>query len=137
MPKRTYIDTSVLIAAFKGRDELGRRALEVLDDPERTLVVSDAVRLESIPKARYNKQESEVAFYEAVFDKAINFSWDSTALQNAFAIAERYGIAAMDAIHVAFAIAAGVDEFVTAEKPSKPLFRVQTIPIHSIQSRRT
>jgi len=133
MPRRTYIDTSVLIAAFKGKDELGRRALEVLDDPERALVVSDAVRLESLPKARYNKQDSEAAFYEAVFNKADNYPWDSTALQNAHPVAERHGIAAMDAIHVALAIAAGVDEFVTAEKPNKPVFRVQAISIHSIQ----
>jgi hypothetical protein len=39
----------------------------------------------------------------------------------------------MDAIHVALAIAADVDEFVTAEKPNKPIFRVRTISIHSIQ----
>ncbi len=30
MPKRTYIDTCLLIAAFKGEGELGRRALSVL-----------------------------------------------------------------------------------------------------------
>jgi predicted nucleic acid-binding protein len=133
MPKRAYIDTSVLIAAFQGKGALGRRALEVLDDPERALIVSDAVRLESLPKARYNKQESEVAFYEAVFNRADNLPWDSAALQNAYTIAERHGMAAMDAIHVALAIAADVDEFVTAEKPNKPIFRVRTISIHSIQ----
>ena len=83
MPKRAYIDTSVLIAAFQGKGALGRRALEVLDDPERALIVSDAVRLESLPKARYNKQGSEVACYEAVFNRADNLPWDSAALQNA------------------------------------------------------
>ncbi|QUV80463.1 PIN domain-containing protein [Chloracidobacterium thermophilum] len=67
MPKRTYVDTSVLVAAFKGQGEIGQRALSVLDDPERTLVVSDAVRLEALPMAHYHRQPQEAAFYEAVF----------------------------------------------------------------------
>lgn len=133
MPKRTYIDTCLLIAAFKGEGELGRRALSVLDDPERALVVSDAVRLEAMPKARFHKQREEVEFYEAVFSQAENIAWDSMALQQAFVIAESHGVAAMDAIHVAHAAMARVDEFVSAEKPTKPMFRVQTIALHSIR----
>jgi len=84
-----------------------RFALEVL---KRVLIVSDAVRLESLPKARYNKQGSEMACYEAVFNRADNLPWDSAALQNAHTIAKRHGIAAMDASHVALTIAADVDE---------------------------
>ncbi len=133
MPKRTYIDTCLLMAAFKGNDELGRRALSVLDDPERALVVSDAVRLEALPKARYHKQQQEVAFFEAVFSQAENIAWDASALQQAHTLAEKYGISAMDAIHVAHAVVAGVDEFVSAEKPTKPMFRVQSISMCSIR----
>ena len=133
MNKRTYIDTCLLLAAFKGEGELGRLALSVLDDPERVLVVSDPVRLEALPKARYHKQQQEVEFYEAVFSQAENIAWDESALRQAHTIAERHGVAAMDAIHVAHALAAGVDEFVSAEKPSKPLFRVQTIAMRSIR----
>ncbi len=133
MPKRTYIDTCLLIAAFKGEGELGRRALRVLDDPERRLVVSDAVRLEAMPKARFHKQQEEVEFYEAVFSQAENIAWDNTALQHAFVIAESHGVAAMDAIHVAHASAAGAEEFISAEKPTKPMFRVQTIAMRSIR----
>lgn len=50
MPKRTYLDSGVLLAAFRMKEETGRRAMEILDDPERTLVVSDAVWLEVMPK---------------------------------------------------------------------------------------
>jgi len=81
------------------------------------LIVSDAVRLESLPKAHYNKQDPEVAFYEAVFNRADNLPWDSAALQNAHTIAKRHGIAAMGAIHVALTIAADVDEFVNRTSP--------------------
>lgn len=133
MPKRTYIDTCLLIAAFKGEGELGRRAMSVLDDPERSLVVSDAVRLEAVPKARYHKQQDEVQFYEEVFSQAENIAWDPAALQQALVIAENHGVAAMDAIHVAHAAMAGVAEFISAEKPTKPMFRVQTIAMQSIR----
>lgn len=43
MTKRTYVDASLLMAAFYGKDEAGRKALESLDDPRRHLVVSDAL----------------------------------------------------------------------------------------------
>lgn len=131
--KRTYVDTSVLIAAFKGEGELARRARDVLDDPQQTLVVSDAVRLEALPKARYHKRQQEVEFFEAVFSQAEIIAWDASALQQAHTLAEKYGISAMDAIHVAHAVVAGVDEFVSAEKPTKPMFRVQSISMRSIR----
>lgn len=134
MAKRTYIDTCVLIAAFKGDSESSGKALEVLDDPERTLVISEAARLESLPKARYNKNASEVEFYEAAFEEAENLPWDYDVLSKAFELAERYGVAAMDAIHVAHAIEAGVDEFVSNEKPSKPMFRVRDIAMRSLRA---
>jgi len=133
MSKRTYVDTCVLMAAFKGQGELGRRARDLLDDPQRTLVVSDPVRLEALPKARYHKQQQELEFFEAVFGLAENVAWNDSALRQAQSIAENHGIAAMDAIHVAHALAAGVDEFISAEKPTKPMFRVQTIPMRSIR----
>ncbi|HET9644821.1 MAG TPA: PIN domain-containing protein [Burkholderiaceae bacterium] len=133
MSKRTYVDTCLLMAAFKGEGELGMRALSVLDDPARTLVVSDAVRLEAVPKARYHKQLEEAAFYEAVFSRAENMAWDCTALQKAHAIAESHGVAAMDAIHIVNAVAASADEFISAEKPTKPMFRVPAIVMRSIR----
>jgi predicted nucleic acid-binding protein len=133
MPKRTYVDTSVLIAAFKGDDDLARRALAVLDDPDRTVVVSDAVRLEAMPKARYFKNATEIEFYESLFSQAENIAWNAGALQVALEIAEQHGIAAMDAIHVAHAELAGVAEIVTAEKSTKPMFRVKTIAMRSIR----
>jgi len=135
MTKRTYVDTCVLMAALKGKDAVvAARALEVLDDPDRSLVISEAVRLEALPKARFNKQVEESAFYEAVFEKAENLGWDSTALHNALDLAIANGIAAMDAIHVSHAIEAHVDEFVSAEGPTKPMFRVNTIPMRSLRA---
>jgi len=133
MAKRTYLDSGVLLAAFKGEGELGLRALQIIDDPQRQLVVSDAVKLELLPKPTYEKRKEEVSFYCEVFALAEQRSWDSAVLQLAQNLAEQNGIAAMDAIHVAYALHANVDELITAEKPGKPMFRVTSPTIASIR----
>lgn len=133
MPKRTYLDSNVLVAAWRGKDQAGTKAMEVLDDPGRALVVSDAVRLEVMPKPLYERQEGESAFYEAIFAQAERAAWHLPTLQQAHELAQRHGIAAMDAIHVATAIACHVDELVSAEKPTKPMFRITEIPVRSLR----
>jgi predicted nucleic acid-binding protein len=133
MPNRTYIDANLLIAAFRGKGELGERAVKIIDDPDRALVVSDAVWLEVQPKPRYEKRQSEIDFYDTVFDKAEYLKWNIDALYRAHDLAEKHGIAAMDAIHVATALDAGIAEFVTAEKPTKPMFRVKELRVSSIR----
>ena len=133
MPKRTYIDANLLVAAFRGEGEIGQRAIEILDDPDRILVVSDAVWLEVMPKPRFEKRQEEFAFYTAIFEQSEILRWCTDTLYRAHDLAEEYGIAAMDAVHVATAVDAGVEEFITAEKQTKPIFRVQSINITSIR----
>ena len=133
MSKRTYLDSSVLLAACARKDEIGRRALEILDDPSRDFVLSDAVKLEILPKAVFERRQEEVEFYEAIFSQSEELNWCIDTLHRAFDMAQRHGIAAMDAVHVATALDAGVDELVTAEKPTKPMFRVTELPISSIR----
>ncbi len=133
MSKRTYLDSGVLLAACARKDEIGRRALEILDDPGRSFVLSDAVKLEILPKAVFERRQEEVEFYEAIFSQGEELKWCIDTLHRAFDVAQRHGIAAMDAVHVATALDAGVDELVTAEKPTKPMFRVTELPISSIR----
>ena len=66
MTKRTYIDANPLIAAWKGDEEAGLAALTVLDDLDRTLLVSDALWLEVMPKAIYEKRQGEQVFYQFI-----------------------------------------------------------------------
>lgn len=134
MPRRTYIEANLLIAAWHGRDDAGTAALSILDDPQRALVVSAAAWLEVMPKPLYYRQQAEIDFYRSVFDRAEHIPWRLDTLRQAEELAERYGIAAMDAIHIAMAIGVRVDEFVSAEKPDKPMFRVTEIPMRSIRA---
>jgi len=47
---------------------------------------------------------------------------------------QRAGLAGMDALHVAAAKDAGVTEFITVEKPTKPLFRVTGLTVQTLEA---
>ncbi len=131
---RTYVDASVLIAAFQGKDEIAQRALSVLEDPNRLLVVSDYLRLEVLPKPRFHKREEELQFMETVLEQAENCETSPKLTSKAIDLASQYNLGAMDALHVAAAVVAGVDELITLEKPEKPICKVTEVPVRSLRS---
>ncbi len=47
-------------------------------------------------------------------------------------IADKYGIAGMDALHIATALSIGAEVFITTEKKTKPMFRVTELQMMSI-----
>jgi hypothetical protein len=65
--KLTFIDAGMLIAAARGTDEIARLAMQVLDDLDLSFASSLFIKLETLPKATFNRQEAERAFYEAFF----------------------------------------------------------------------
>mgnify|MGYP000858402730 CR=1 FL=1 len=134
MTKRVYLDAGILIAAWRGAGEAGLIALEMLDATDTERVVSDAVWLEVFPKPLHQNRQDEVAFYRAIFDQAVHLPWSLDVLHLAQELARQHGIAAMDAIHAAFAIQHDVDELLTAERPEKPLFRLEGIKVRSLRA---
>jgi predicted nucleic acid-binding protein len=131
--KITYLDSGVLINAFRGVSEISLKATQVLDDSTRTFATSLFVQLETQPKASYNKQFAEVEFYETFFDAVTIWATDlNTIVKIAGRIAKVYGLAAMDALHIAAAISINADEFVTTEKTNKPMHQVTEISVVSI-----
>ncbi|MGH8563859.1 MAG: type II toxin-antitoxin system VapC family toxin [Gammaproteobacteria bacterium] len=131
---RTFVDSGVLIAAVCGTEEVANEAMEILDDPRRAFITSDFVRLEVMPKAVYHKKEGEIEFYKAFFQEARRTIRASKALvSRAHDKACRFGLAAVDALHVAAAEKGGSDELITTEKKSKPLFRVHGIRVTTIR----
>ena len=93
---RTFLDSGVLLAAARslGRDR--ERALQILEDADRTFVTSPFVHLELVPKAIFYKKRLEEAFYHEYFNAAE---------------------------------LARCDEFVTTERPGKPIYRSSLIRI--------
>ncbi len=131
--KKTYIDSGVLIAAFCGIQSFSIRANQILNDENREFASSSFVELEVLPKATFNKQQDEAEFYETFFSAVIHWATDlEEILQNASEIACTYGLAAMDALHVAAALQIKADQLITTEKPTKPMHRVTEIQIISI-----
>ena len=131
--KKAYIDSGVLITAFQGIQSASIKAYQILNDENRQFASSRFVQLEVLPKATFNKQQEEIEFYETFF-LAVNY-WATDLekiIQNAHEIAGTYGLAAMDALHVAAALQIQADEPITTEKPTKPMHRVREIQIVSI-----
>jgi hypothetical protein len=131
--KKTFLDTGVLITAFQSPSGEGKKAFNIVTDPDRKFVVSDLLKLELLPKARFHKQVKEVTFYEDFFKSATLFIEINTALvAKAIALASEYDLAPCDALHLCTAIEAQADEFITTEKPTKPFFRVQALDLEII-----
>lgn len=131
----TFLDAGVLIAAARGTNEVAKTAMSILDDPKRKFVSSDFVRLEVLPKAIYHKHQEEKQFYLEFFkhiSKWVNASRKIVLLAEKEAC--QTGLSALDALHIATAKIAKAKQFVTAEKPTKPLFRVKNLEVISIQS---
>jgi len=132
--KRTYIDANVLIAAFQGEESVAQRAFRVLDDPDRKLVVSDYLRLEVLPKPTFHRRREEVEFMQSVLDQAENVLSSSDLTGKSLEFAAKYDMTPIDALHVGASAVAAVDEFITMEKPTKPMCKVLEITVKSLHS---
>jgi hypothetical protein len=134
MPKCiTYVDANVLVSAFRGKDDVSNEALEVLDDEEREFVISDILVLETLPKPKFHKFEDEAKFMEAFFEGATRKVGSSPEItESAISLACQYNLGPRDALHVAAAVREKVDEFVTTEKNTKPMFQVQGLKLTSL-----
>ncbi len=131
--KITFIDSGVLVTAARAVGEDSEKALEILADSSREFASSEFIKMEVIPKAIYNRKTAEAEFYELFFGAVTYWANDiEKVIQEAYQIAAQYGLAAMDALHVAAALSVGAEEFVTSEKKTKPMFRVSSIKIISI-----
>ncbi|NEQ40228.1 MAG: PIN domain-containing protein [Okeania sp. SIO3I5] len=130
---KTYIDSGVLIAAFRGITPTRIKATKILDDPQREYATSLFVKLEVLPKAIYNKQPAEVDFYETFFAGCTIWANElEKIVESAQKLASDFGLGAIDALHVAAAISVNSDQLITTEKTSKPMHRVTQIQVISI-----
>lgn len=131
--KKTYIDSGVLITAFQGIQPVSIKANQILSAENREFASSCFVELEVLPKAIFNKQQDEAEFYQTFFSAVTHWATNlEQIIQDSYQIACTYGLAAMDALHVAAALQIKADELITTEKPTKPMHRVTGIQIISI-----
>lgn len=130
---RTYLDSSVLIQAVQGVD--GDKTAGLLEDPEREFVAATFLKLELLPQPTFHKRKAELEFLEAFFERVVEWrEADEALVTAALAEARSVPLTAVDAIHVAAAKALGCDEFITAEKPGKPLHKVKNLKVRFLPS---
>ncbi len=126
---RTFLDSGVLVAAYRGQEADRDTALSILADPNRTFVASPFLYMEVIPKTVFNRRHLERAFYEKYFRQT---EWIKDVAELAAVAqreAEKAGLAAMDALHLAAAHLARADELITTEKSTKPIHRCKLIKV--------
>jgi predicted nucleic acid-binding protein len=134
--RRTYLDANVLIAAWNGDPDTRAWARAVLDDPDRCFVVSDFVRLEVLPKPAFHGRASELAFMEIILSAAVSVPVSAALISRALTMAGKHDLHPLDALHLASAAEAGVDELVTLERPEKPLCQQTEVQVVSLRAAR-
>lgn len=101
------------------------RALSVLADPDREFVATEFLKLEVLPVPTKYERKKELAFYEKYFKGVVTWIDPSSFLQPAFDLACEHGLGAIDALHIAAAVKVDA-EFISAEKPTKPIYSAYT-----------
>ena len=131
---KTFLDRGVLLHGWRG-DHLSGLVMQIIDDESREFFTSQMVRLELLPKPRFEKRDAEVAFYENHFKDCSFIEPLSKELSvEAEKLATRYGLAGPDALQLAAALRHSVTEFYTSERPGKPMFRVKELKVISLFS---
>ncbi len=128
----TVVDSSVLINAAIGPDPARRfRAIVLLADQRREFVATRFLELEVLPIATRYRKQKELSFYKQFFNSVAHWIDEKPLIQPALDLACQYGLGGMDALHLAAAISMNA-EFVSAERPGKPLYQAysNTLTIH-------
>ncbi|HAO80671.1 MAG TPA: hypothetical protein DCQ92_17205 [Verrucomicrobia subdivision 3 bacterium] len=131
---KTFLDSGVLLSAWLGNSPRSIEAKSIVADESRDFLTSDAVKLELLPKPTFEKRRAELEYYNDHFKGIASEPLSEELGVESLTLAKKYGLAAMDALHLASAIRQGADEFITSELPGKPMFRVSGIKIISLHS---
>ncbi len=107
----------------------------ILFDEKRHILVSDLLRLEVQPKPRFLRRLEEEDFMQEILAHGEDIEVTGSVTQHALSLASKCNLAAIDALHAAAAVQAGADQFVTLEKPDKPLCQIQELRVVSLATR--
>lgn len=125
-----YLDSSVLISGSVENPLYAEKLLTLLSETDRKFVASDWLRLEVLPKPTHNKQNHSVLFLETYLANcALEIGFSGELVKNAYDLACVYGLSGFDALHIASAIKANANEFITVEKRTKLMYKIQEIEV--------
>ena len=104
-------------------------ALSILDDHERVFLSCPFLDFELLPQAILNKSYKEQRFLEIYLGGAERMEDLHAILRLAFEEASHSPVSGIDALHVAAASLLEADEFITTEKPGKPIYKNRLVPV--------
>jgi len=113
-------DADVLIYAAVPGHPLGVRVRRQLEDPDDAAVGSVLLLTEVLAKPLRERREDEVASLIGVLGRLELRPVDDGTGRLALTLAVAYGLRAADAVHLATAVAAGADRFVTNNRKDFP-----------------
>ena len=120
------------MAVANGNEPFSAAALAVSNDANREFVCSPFTRLEVLPMAQRAQNAAELSLYAAYFAKAAEYPLIESVLTLAIDECRTHFTGAIDALHVATAAHARVDEFVTTERETKPINRTTLVKVISL-----
>src|SRR5437764_4993789 len=120
---RVFLDTGVLITAFRGKPEMRQSALAILSDTDYEFWYSPLLRLELMLQPSRNKRALEIEFLQEYFTHAQCYGDLNKIFEISSPDAMRHGIPVLDALHIGAATAAKFKVLFTTEARTKPLFR--------------
>lgn len=121
-----FIDASVLLTAIRKPtiDTLARRmrAHQILNDRNFKFVATEFLKLEIPPIATFFSKKRELRFFTEFFNSVVHWAPNDILISPALDLASEFGLGALDALHLCAAKHFDA-EFVSAEKPTKPIYR--------------
>ena len=131
--ERIFLDSNVLLYAFKGQRPLADECGKILAMPGIIFLSSIFLKLELLPIPRAFKLEKESQFLERFFRETQDVAIDlGDIVKKAEILAAKYGLGPMDALHISAAFLGNAKTFYTVEKPTKPLCRVTEVNVVSL-----
>ena len=121
--RATFVDSGVIIAAGSGTSEEFDAAWAILTDSNRELWTSPFVEMEVAPHAERRGMLRELTVYREFFKSARVYNDLEEIVKVAAGELRKTNLGLADALHLAAAHLAGVDEFVTTENINKPMYR--------------
>jgi predicted nucleic acid-binding protein len=135
---KTYLDANVLIAAYRGDHPVSSKALQLLGASNRSFIASQILRLETLRKPLFYIRNDEIDFMNTFYEGVSEWvEIDDSIVIQALDLAAKYDMGAIDALHIALAKRGKVDEFVTMERPTSPIFRALGLKVVSLHPKAT
>lgn len=131
MPGRTYLDTGVLLAAYKGDEAASDRAMAIIADEERSFIASDLLTIECVCPAIRSRHFAQAAFCSEFINSCDHIELNRDISQSAIQFLSNHAIQIIDAMHICAAVHAGAEEFITTEAVTKPFFQL-AVPLSVI-----